>query len=1215
MSLTNAQQSAVAARGNVLVIAGAGTGKTSTLVERCLALLLEEKPALALDEVLIVTFTEAAAAEIRQRIRRRLETELNARRGPGDSGKLRHLREQLALFETAHIGTLHSFCLQLVRQHFYELELDPQLSVLPNEEAHLLAAETLDGILQRHYAGRTPSAARVQELIEAQSRGADKSIRALILRLHHYMQTRPDSRGWLAAQEQAFARTDAAQWQAWLKEGIAGWALTAAGRLAQAAAANAVAATCAGLLSELQAAVAGPAPEWKTSAAATLARIAAAKNDCPRGKKGLWIKPLESFFADVDFLAALLVDDNGGDPVTQDWLWVREQMRTLLELVREFTQNYTDAKRELGAVDFHDLEQYALQLLWNRETGEISDIGREWRRRLRFVFVDEYQDINAAQDKIIEGLSRDAASGNRFLVGDVKQSIYRFRLAEPRIFQNYAELWRGNARVIALRDNFRSNPGILSFVNSLFSLVMRRPTGGVEYDAEAALVFGHANHATAPSPPAPEPAVELHLLLKPSRSAPEPEGGGAGGDDDLEDAAKEARLVGLRLAELRRAGRPVWDRATESRRPMEWRDVAVLLRSPANKAESYAKEFSRLGIPLEVARGGFYENLEICDLLNLLRLLDNPLQDLPLVAVLRSPLVALDLNDLARIRLTGPGPFWTALVRFDETADPAINQTSRAPAEDLATWTKARAFLERFARWRPLARQGSLSQCLESVLAETHYADWILTQDRGRQRHGNIRRLLALARQFDEFQQQGLFRFLRFIDAQMEADTEPEVASVAEENAVRLLSIHQSKGLEFPVVVVADLAKTFNDMDLRSDLILDEEYGLCPQIKPPQSNTRYPSLPYWLARQRQRRELLGEELRLLYVATTRARDLLLLTGAITEPRFERDWVSAPESAAPEIDSGRSYADWVAEWFRRHVPLDAGATAGQNDLLKWQLYRDADLALPEVPVSAGGETRDDGIAASPDWEQVRQKAAWQYAFAAPTRQPAKTSVTALRQQVAEQRDDAALPLFDAPEPLVAPSPNAAAGPVAEKSAAPHGADAGRANHRFLELLSLDRAGTPAELRAEAARLVAEKLLSAEESAALDIEGIAAFWQSDLGRTLRAHKEDLRREIAFTARFPAADIATLLGKAPDAALAEEFVVVQGVADLAVFRENEIWIVDFKTDALTHSSLAEKVEVYAPQLKLYARALSRIYRKPVTNCWLYFLAARTAVPVNPA
>ena len=479
MSLTPAQQEAISARGNVLLVAGAGTGKTHTLVERCLHCLLEERPPTSLEEILMVTFTEAAAAEMRHRIRVRVEEEW--RKDPDNP----RWQEQMALFETAHIGTLHSFCLELVRQHFYQLELDPQLAVLPEEEARLLAEETLEAILRKHYAGDTRSAGAVQELIQTQGGGRDQLIRSLVLRLHRYTQTLPDPAGWLRDQRRMFASSAATTWEGWLLDALGEWRVRWLPILEQTEAQNEVAHACASALSAL------PVQPSRSQAATALEAVALARKECPRGKKTAWLTPLAELFGESDFLRSLAAASPEADPLAEDWEWVRSQMTTLLDLAGEFTKAFTEAKRELGMVDFQDLEQYALQLLWNQATHRPTKIAHHWRQQLRFIFVDEYQDINAAQDKIIEALSRDGTEANRFLVGDVKQSIYRFRLANPHIFQGYAETWHDDrGRTIPLVENFRSREGILDFINSLFTRIMRPELGGVSYDERAQLRFG-----------------------------------------------------------------------------------------------------------------------------------------------------------------------------------------------------------------------------------------------------------------------------------------------------------------------------------------------------------------------------------------------------------------------------------------------------------------------------------------------------------------------------------------------------------------------------------------------------------------------------------------------------------------------------------------------------------------------------------------------------
>jgi ATP-dependent helicase/nuclease subunit A len=1130
------------------------------------------------------------------------------------------------------------------------------------------------------------------------------------LRLHHYAQTRPDADGWLARQIEHFASPAPDEWRIWLLDGIRAWRDEWLPVLENLQVVNEKAAELLGIFSRLGSAPTSgavrhaPAPNTiavektngrqmsspnandegvvghtrgacapqfsRETAAEILARIISADGNWPAKRKTALRKPLEKFFADAAFLHSLAPVADGRDPLAEDWDWVCGHMSALLRLTQNFAARFAARKRDAGVLDFHDLEQFALKLLWNFAANQPSAAAERWRAKIRFVFVDEYQDINAAQDKIIQALSRDDGWGetpgeplamaelkstdgsrgsvfvrlrpdersphraNRFLVGDVKQSIYRFRLADPKIFRDYAQSWRGqNGQTIHLAENFRSREGLLNFVNSVFEPLMRPEIGGVGYDAEARLQFGAPKDRVELSAAADSsPRAELLLLFKKGRD--DAGGGEESGDDDLADlqeTEREARLLTLRLKQLEAEKYKIWDAGKKLFRPAGWRDMAVLLRSPSGKAEIYAKEFGRAGVPLVVERGGFYDSAEILDLLNLLELLDNPLQDVPAIAVLRSPLAGLSLDELAQVRLAAKGVhFWTALNRTQNADCGLRNETVQ----------KIMGFLDRFRRWRQLARQASLSQCLESVLAETHYAEWLLARPRGAQRRANVERFLGLVQKFDQFQRQGLFRFLKFIEAQREAGVEPDVAAVAEENAVRLLSIHQSKGLEFPIVAVADLAKPFNTQDLHGEIIFDEAFGLCPRVKPPRTGRRYPSLPHWLAQQHQRREQWGEELRLLYVATTRAQDTLILTGAITEKKWETLWTQPAAITTQAIVAAKSYADWLGLWFARNQVQSPSAfaklrrdeqstvqsaLAGELAYLRWRITDAAELRDDSIGSSRGNEAQTQDLSETPSAsaeldaataEKLHAMLSWKYPFAAATQRPAKSSVTALRRQ-AEELDDEAEQVF---RPQFSERRLAKITAGRDRLLAPpaknpklSAAETGTAHHKFLQHVALENAADVAALESEAGRLEREKVLSADERAALNLEDVAAFWNSEPGQKIRARAANVRRELAFTARFSPAELAAITGVKSEPGLEAEFVVVQGVADLVVLLPEEIWLADFKTDAVRPAELPEKKRLYAPQLKLYRQALEKIYSRPVTERWLHFLSARRTVNVE--
>jgi ATP-dependent helicase/nuclease subunit A len=1223
-SLTPTQRRVVAARGNVLVMAGAGTGKTKTLIERCLDCL--ECDGAAMDKMLIVTFTEAAAAEMRERLRRAIEAKAQTEAVDHQLSTINNpWAEHLARFDLAHIGTLHSFCLKLVREHFYELHLDPRVVMLDEGEARQLANETLDEQFTDHYKGGNEFALAVQDLIQIHGGGRDEQIRKLVLRLHHHSQARPDAAGWLARQRTQFSSTEPTEWERWLPKAIEDWrdewlpvleslgtpvsrpgalvdSLKRAGSETGAPGANEKAVELATILSRLGGAMSTPG--WRQTAADVLEQVIVADANWPAKRKTVLRKPIEGIFEEAEFLHSLAVVKNGVDPLVEDWSWVRGQMETLLRLAEEFASKLAERKLTNAVLDFHDLEQFALKLLWDFSSDRPTLVAAAWREKLQFVFVDEYQDINAAQDKIIAALSGEGKEANRFLVGDVKQSIYRFRLADPKIFRDYAQHWQGTlGQVIPLSENFRSQASLLSLVNSVFRLVMRPEVGGVAYDTDAELKYpGTQAGGDSSGAMQSAPRAELLLRFKSGRNQ--------GRDDEsaelanLDETQREARLVAWRLRQLVAEGHEIFDGEKKMSRPVEWRDMAILLRSPRGRSEIFAKEFERAGVPLAVARGGFFESAEILDLLSLLQLLDNPLQDVPCIAVLRSPLVGLTLDELAEIRLVAREKhFWTVLNRSAELK----NSETRA---------KISKFLERFSRWRGMVKLVSLSQCLEEVLTETFYADWLRAQPGGARRAANIAGLLQLAQQFDQFQQQGLFRFLKFIAAQQEADVEPEVPAMAAENAVRLMSIHQSKGLEFPVVVLADLAKSFNERDLHSEIIFDEEFGLCPKVKPPQTGRRYPSLPHWLAQRRQKRELRGEELRLLYVALTRARENLILTASITEKSWDEKWMKPQPATVQKVATAKCFADWLALWFSNQVqspkPKVQSQSGGELEDLRWQVVSDEELQesrqndetqfqIGNRQSKIGNESESPHVGSYKDLEALRGRLEWSYPFTAATQRKAKSSVTALRRE-AEELDEEAEQVFPERRQVL----RLKGGAGKRVLSAP---EIGAAHHKFLQLVRLDKVDGLAE---EAERLVRENYLSADERAVLDLTALAAFWNSPLGRKIQAHAEDVRRELPFTARFSPMELAKITGDEPGAGMEDEFVIVQGVADLVVLRPREIWLVDFKTDEMAVSELPGKVKMYSPQLRLYAAAVEKIFARKVTLRALHFLAARRTVEI---
>lgn len=1251
---TKQQQTAIEAEGNVLLMAGAGAGKTTTLVNRILDRVLSETHRFSLEDLLVVTFTEAAASEMRHRLRIALEERVTA--APDDEW----IAGQLANLENAQVSTLHAYCLRLIREHFHELDIDPQFTLQDETQTAVLKREVLDATLDRYYSSEAPQDDLIRSFLERYSRDSDYGLKILIEQVHDYARTLPEAGEWLATQRRLFLSPEPSHWRSMIQSGLALWTavwLDHAQRLAEQDSANFAAAESLAALRELQEIArtipktAEPRSWTQTELALALGEPDAASRpsrgpgrrrsrrqsthseDPPgneisaseprivscleriisagdkrrfvRGQIGKWHKPLESLFAEAAQLHSFFVAEPGGpDPLMEDWSWARRDVLALLHLVTEFTHAFEIARRAASVVDFADLEQLALRLLWDPSAQTPTPLARQWQNRIELLFVDEYQDINGAQDRIITCLSRSGAEANRFFVGDVKQSVYRFRRADPRIFQRYAADWRdsNSGRVLPLVENFRSHQRILEFVNRVFSALFRADVGGVSYGSDAHLVFGAPDERPGLLAD-PDHRVEFFLLLDERRGSSLPPEDNPANDPTVEDLDLEeaqARWVAQRLRELHDSGTEVWDSTLRALRPVRWRDMVILHPAPRPVAERWARQFLRAGVPFDARRGGFFDALEVADLVNLTRLLDNPRQDLPLLAVLRSPLVAMSVDECVALRVARrDGSLWDALGELRRGIRTPPGEESGALLDVFrSAQEKAALFLDRYERWRRVAREGSLGLCLELVLADTGYEAMLRAQSRSEARMANLHKLLALTREFDQFQRHGLFRFLLFLDAQSQAGRESENAPAAVTDSVRLLSIHQSKGLEFPITVVAGLGRGVNLLDLRGDWLIDDDLGICPPVLPPDRRRGYHSVARWFAEFRQRGDLMGEQIRLLYVAMTRAADRLILVGT-ARPRSAAEWIdSSPRLILRDVLRARTPMDWLGPL----LPMLTGRPdwsvyqTGTGTLLDWSIHRGPPefdptpvASIPEQPLDAG------------TIDAIRSRLGPGYRWLTSTREPGKTAVTRLtRNWLADE--EAAV----APEAL--PESRRSFGPPGEA------VERGVVHHLFCELVELEKTTSRNELMSEAQRLQLEGWLTATQAALLDLDGLWGFWGSEFAGQIRAHARFVHREFPFTARLRPTDVERFQGtSAVSGFAADDFQIIQGIVDLVVLAPDQIWIVDFKTDRVSAGEAGARGMEYRYQLGLYAHALGSIYGRPVSRCCLYFIAARRLISID--
>jgi len=1244
------------------VSAGAGSGKTAVLAERCVHC-FEADPGCTVDRVLVVTFTDAAADEMRTRIEQSLRARLAQR--PHD----RRLREQIALVAAAPISTLHAFCRRLLARFAARAEIDPAFRVLDEHDAALLRHEVLDRFFDdlNRRAERDDLARRLDTLIAETGEGRDASIRGVVDALDRILESVVDRDDWLDRARARFASespdTLTADWAAarrdWLREELsllddtAQSVVSAAGR-PPAPLAEPVAASLADRAAEIARWHAALADEEDPAGIDALCRRIAAQDfpRKPRRPRGLDEGPREvrAAWDEADRLFGELkgkLDAFRKSPLIRfsgaDWAAgiarTASAVHTLVDLVGQFRRRYDAEKRRMSALDFADLERHALRLLRDpRHPDRPTPVALRLRERYLHVLVDEFQDINPVQAEILARVSRERdpdAASNLFAVGDVKQSIYCFRLAEPRLFLRRDRLGREpNARVetIDLTANFRSDRPILDFVNALFERLMRSDFGEIEYDDHARLRPGDDRRQDARGP-----RVELQLLpAAPAAGSDEtaagPSADGDEDEDEADDAARPPRGT-LTVEDLERIEREAYwiaDRILALRREepaLTLRDIVVLMRSPGPVGPLFVRVLQRRGIPVQAdLSGGVFESAEFRDLHALLQLLDNAQQDIPLAAFLRSPLCpdGLTDDDLVTIRLSAPtgAPFHRAVFDY-----------SRRGADD-ALRARLADILRLLRDWRRAVRRRPLPDVLSELLTDTGYRCHVSGLPEGPQRLMNVQSLHELARRFGGFARQGLHRFLDFLDDlnRRGADLGAQMPHAADADAVRVLSIHAAKGLEFPVVFLADLGRQFNQEDTKRGILFHRDLGLGLRAADAVRRVVFPALPHQIVARRIRADALAEEMRILYVALTRARRRLILVGTtraagypekradgcvgplplVRRARARRplDWILPALAAFPA-----NAVQWPDEDGGRDTPSPAGevlcrvSRTSPEEMADWSLGpthspdRHERLrrfaALEPYPASSADLARFDDL-----FVRLNRR----YAHEASARLPAVMAASELKQRFDPLRDreDPA-----APGPVRRLRPLAAPEFVRGGVGADEPSAVGLATHLLLQRVDLGAPCDRAGLRRQLDELVAAGRLTPDAAGPIDLEAVAWFFGTDLGGRLRAGAASVRRETPFVY----ARSVDRLG--PDAAprAGGDFMVVRGIIDCHLVTPADVVLIDYKTDRIAADALAGRADLYRPQLDVYAEALEAMISRPVTQRWLVFLAPRELVALPPS
>ncbi len=1234
---------------NILVSAAAGSGKTAVLVQRILGKVMDPEHPVDIDRLLIMTFTRAAAGEMRERIANALEDALS------ENPENEHLQRQTTLIHTAQITTIDGFCAYVIRNYFHLIGLDPGYRTGEEGELKLLQEDVMKELLEAYYA---KDQEKYKYFIECYATGkSDEGIRDLIYSLYHAAMSNPYPKQWLEECVNSYKYTDIkeikeSEWMKLLWKNVCS-DLEQAKALAEEA-------------RKLCFSPGGPYLYDDAISSDLLfirdAQEKAAARDFD-GIRAIMVKPSFARLSTKkpkepvdDFLKeqvkALRENEKEilkelGDryfTVREEELPIlleccRKPVEMLVELTREFIRLYGEKKREKNILDFTDMEHFALEILMERVEEEqenpiyrMSQAALELSMKYDEVMVDEYQDSNLVQEMITTCVSGWAKkSKNIFMVGDVKQSIYRFRLARPELFmEKYKKysLTDSTEQRIDLHKNFRSRSQVLACANFIFRQIMGEDLGGIPYDEAAALYPG----AVFPEG-AKEDFLSTEILLVEKDS------------EELEDLMEgqdarelEALAISHKIKEM--VGKEqILDKETGEYRPVRYGDIVILLRTASGWSESFTDVLSAHGIPVySASKTGYFSALEVVTVLNYLQVCDNPLQDIPLAGVLRSPLVGCTAQELAVIREeASEGMLYESVLHFLDEGDTEVKREKEerynliSQTERITLQAKLRSFISLLNEMRDLAVYTPVHELILEILRRTGYGNYAKALPNGVQRSANLAMLVEKAMDYEKTSYRGLFNFVRYIEhlQKYEVDYGEVNLSGAGEGSVEIMTIHKSKGLEFPIVILAGMGKQFNFQDLNARLLLHPDYGIGADAILPDRRMVVSTLNKQIIRRQLLEESLGEEIRVLYVALTRAKEKMILTGAISNLEKEMIFLSRFRDKQTELLpsetrlKAKTYWDYVLPALARHRCMDelyerfGLIVSHQNPLYgdpaQFQIKRiNAQmLAETEVVEQAAGQMEKELL---DEWDcekvfdpGIREELDKRFGFVYPYEYrkdiPVKVTVSDLKKKSYHEETELEEAVYFEPDivPLIPRF-------IEEKKEAEEeftGAARGTAYHRVMECLDYCKTDTPEELREQINALVQNQKLSEAEAKCIQISDIRLFTEGKLGQRMKtaAFHDQLFREQPFVISKSAAEIDENWD-------AKERVLVQGIIDAYFLEDEEIVLVDYKTDYVRRGEEKKLIERYHTQLEDYAQALERMTGRKVKERYIYSFTLKKAI-----
>ncbi len=1201
---------------NILVSAAAGSGKTAVLVERIITMISDETKPVDIDRLLVVTFTRAAAAEMRNRVGEAIDKMLE------NNPDSEHLQRQATLLHNAQITTIDSFCQNIIRNYFHVIDLDPVFRVGDENDLAVVKSDIIKELLEEKYAeSKENGNQEFLRFTDAFAPGrTDSNIEELVLRLYQISMSYPWPEEWLkkcAAMYQcdSLEELESADWIQELTQYIGDMAVD---YREQAERASKICEEDDGPSQyedaiksdinqiEMIQQAKGYAQLYEAFLKLNPARLSAKRDASVSADKKEKVKSIrESYMKNGLVNLKNTFFYQSPEEMIKDIMYMSSMVKELIALTLDFAEAFSQKKREDGILDFSDMEHYALKILTVRESGQVrpSDVARELQDYYEEIMTDEYQDSNFVQELLLTSLCRaPEEKPYLFMVGDVKQSIYQFRLARPELFMekyNSYTLKESAYQRIDLHQNFRSRAGVLESANFIFKKIMQESIGGIVYDEAASLVPAKKYNETDK-----RTAGKTKVMLIEQN----------GDENDeliIEKRAREAAAIGQEIRNIVQGDNPLYIQGKEGYRKAEYRDIAILLRSVSGWSEEFIEILTDMGIPAySDIKTGYFSAIEVTTVLDFLHIIDNPRQDIPLAAVLRSCIVGLTDNELACLAaLPRTLNYWDEIQYFIRGEH--LEKMALTDSELEVLQKKLGNFYEMLERYRQMAKYLSVYEILQHIYKETDYYNIMSAMPAGEKRAANLDILLQQSIEFAENGHQGIFGFTHYIESLNKSNIDFGEALIANEktNAVRIMSIHKSKGLQFPVVFVAGLGKKFNLQDARKATIIDADYGIGADFVNLELRVKQPTLMKKFMANQIKRNVLAEEIRILYVALTRAEEQLILTGtaADVDKKVEK-WQQKSEKIDMSVLFGaQTYFDWIMPAL---YSKNCDNLFEINQVYQEQIIDDEKEELEKslITYEMLQEFDTDRIYNSEMENAIRQQTEYVYPFAKDTELPVKMSVSEIKRMAMVKAEQ----LAKDEDSYIAPKPE-----FLKDAKGLNSMQKGTLYHLVMEHIRYEEMDNGYDFKALMNDMVSQGYMTEEEADVLDINRFEAFLQTNICERMRcaALRGTLKREQPFMIGVPQSEIkGSVQGDAEQNAAVEsdELVIIQGIIDAFFEEDDGIVLVDYKTDYVAEGQGEKLVQRYKVQMDYYARAIESILQKKVKEKVIYSIVLGEAIQV---